>query len=438
MPRDPYDIRAILEEMTLGLIASMKRNLTRHEREEEELGFKWEQWQAAKLRGLTAYRKRNKLLIREAKAATEELVEDVIQESFDAGYKANLNLWDKAVNLVLKPFGKRRMPFQGEIIVPPNIRPPVPPTLPDPVTGEAKPVPWNQLPEEAPEEEFFAINEKKLEALQDGIKKDLNKALGAAHRQMDDVYREVIYKASHYTAAGAKTMDQAVDMATKDFLERGLDCITYKDGRKVTIAAYAEMALRAVSQRATFLGEGKRRDEWGVYTVVMSAHANCSPWCLPYQGTVMIDDVYTSLTPEQAAQFAKDTGYELLSTAFKNNAFHPACRHTLATFFPGVSNLPVKPEPEKAKVLYEAEQKQRYMERQVRRYKRLLAGSLDKDNQIRYALKVNEWEARLKKHLAEFDELRRDERREKIPGEMSKRERQKLLKSPDTKALGSG
>ena len=73
-------------------------------------------------------------------------------------------------------------------------------------------------------------------------------------------------------AAGAKTLDQAIDMATKEFLDSGIDCIEYKNGRRVNIASYAEMALRTASQRAVLLGEGKKRDEWGIHTAVSYTH----------------------------------------------------------------------------------------------------------------------------------------------------------------------
>ena len=172
------------------------------------------------------------------------------------------------------------------------------------------------------------------------------------------------------------------------------------------------MALRTASQRATFLGEGKKRDELGVYTVLMSSHDNCSPMCLPYQGTVMIDDVYTSLSKEDALQMARETRYELLSEAMKNHAFHPNCRHSLRTFFPGINSIPEPADDEKAVANYEAEQKQRYLERGIRMYKRLYEGSVDEVNQARYKKKVNEWTERLKEHISEHDHLRRDRTRE--------------------------
>ncbi len=52
-----YNIREIYQQMELDLIRSMKRNLSRHEKEEVKQGFKFEQWQSAKLRDLERFRK---------------------------------------------------------------------------------------------------------------------------------------------------------------------------------------------------------------------------------------------------------------------------------------------------------------------------------------------------------------------------------------------
>ena len=60
---DPYNLRRIFEEMELELVKSLRRNLKRHQKEEEEEGFRWEMWQKAKLRNLQKYRKENKEII---------------------------------------------------------------------------------------------------------------------------------------------------------------------------------------------------------------------------------------------------------------------------------------------------------------------------------------------------------------------------------------
>lgn len=283
MSKSPYDIRAIFDEMTINLVNSMRRNLARHKGEEENVGFRFDQWQRAKLRNLRQYRKANKRIIDNAGKEAEQLVDDVLRQSFTEGESRFERLWNRAVNFFLKPFGKQRIVSSGEVDFPEDFRPPL----------SSEPRAYAELPKAPPEADFFGMNDKKLKALQDSVKGDLKKAQHGVLRRMDDVYRQVIYKAEVHMTAGAKTLDQAIDAATKEFLERGIDCITYSNGRRATIPAYAEMALRTASQRATFLGEGKKRDEWGIYTVVMSAHDNCSPWCLPFQGTVMIDDVYT-------------------------------------------------------------------------------------------------------------------------------------------------
>lgn len=383
MARDPYEIRKIYEEMESELIASMQRTLARHTAWEMDEGFQWEQWQLTKLRELQAYRRRNAEIIGKASGKAETLVDEVLLGSFAAG--------EQNVDMIVR----------AAIDLPDDFKEDVAREV---LAGRI----FDDLPDAGLEDSFFSVNEKKLEALQESVKGDLRKAEHAALRKMDDVYRQTLYRAEVNMAAGAKTLKQAVDMSTREFLEKGIDSVEYSNGRRINIASYAEMALRTASQRATFMGEGKKRNEWGIYTVVMSAHANCSPMCLPYQGTVMIDDVYSNGTQEVDQKLVP------LSVAMENHAFHPNCRHTLSTFFPGISQLPAPIDDEKAVENYEAEQKQRYIERNIRRYKRLLEGSFDEVNQRRYAKKVTEWNERMNNHLAQFPHLRRDKTREQV------------------------
>lgn len=63
---------------------------------------------------------------------------------------------------------------------------------------------------------------------------------------------------------------------------------------------------------------------------------------------------------------------------------------------------------------YKNEQKQRYIERQIRRYKRLAEGSLDEENIKKYNGKVREWQKIMREFLKENPQLRRAYRREKI------------------------
>jgi Phage minor capsid protein 2 len=361
-----YNIRNIFAEMELDLIKSMQRNLKRHEDEEEEMGFEWEQWQQRKLQNLQKYRKETRQIIRKHEPEVEQAVDTGIRGAFRRGVDRVRSLWDK-------------------------------------ITGKKPKV----EAEDGSDSSFFKINEERVNALAEASQNDLKQARHAMLRQADDVYRQTIYKAQVYLNSGAASLNQAVDMATKDFLDKGFDCIEFSNGRRMNVASYAEMALRTSSQRAVFAGEGAKRDQLGIRTVVISAHANCSKLCLPYQGKVFIDDVYSKGTK-------KDGKYPLLSTAIANGLFHPGCRHNMTTFVPGKSRLPLPVDDEEALENYEAEQRQRYMERQIRKYKRREAGSIDSANQEAANAKVKEWQKRLREHIKANEHLRRDSRRERI------------------------
>jgi len=76
--------------------------------------------------------------------------------------------------------------------------------------------------------------------------------------------------------------------------------------------------------------------------------------------------------------------------------------------------LPEIPDGEKALEYYKAEQQQRYIERQIRKYKRLAEGSIDEENRKKYNAKVREWQGVMREFLKENPQLRRSYRREKI------------------------
>lgn len=405
--KDPYSLREIFQQMELDLIKSLMRNFERHKKEELKEGFRWEQWQLVKLRNLVKFRKKNKEIINEYSKPIEEAIEEVLQESFNTG-EANV---EKAIEKAQEVTGEIKLP--EDINIPKEIK-----TLPEAKIEPKQPKEMTplkdvieeimekakentELPAAPPEESFFGANEKKLNALIDTVKNDLKEAQKAVLRKMEDVYRQVIYKAEMNMTAGAKTLEQAIDMATKEFLDKGINCIEYKDGKRVNVASYAEMALRTASQRATFLGEGKKRDEWGIHTVVVTAHATTCELCAPWQAKILIDDVFSSGSKA-------DGEYPLLSKAMKAGLLHPNCRHTLGTYFPGVTKIPVIPDEETAKRYYEAEQQQRYIERQIRKWKRVEAGSLSPCNQAKASEKVKEWQDRLKEHLKNDPQLRRD------------------------------
>lgn len=376
-----YDIRKIFEQMELDLISSMHRAFYFHQKQQQEEGFNWEQWQRTKLRGLEKYRKRNKKIVESYNKPIQEAIDRELEDKFISGQQYVENLIDN-VKVQFPEDIKESQTFKEYIA--------------------------NELGKESnppKEENFFGVNEKKLNALQEAVRNDLKKAQYSVLRKMDDVYRQTIFKTHMYLQSGTKTLNQAADMATKDFLDKGINSIVYKDGKRVNIASYAEMCLRTASQRATFLGEGKKRDEYGIHLVVVTAHANTCKMCEPWQGKVLIDDIFSHGTKE-------DGNYPLLSEAVEKGFLHPNCRHTLATYFTGITRLPVVPDGKEAIKVYEAEQKQRYYERQLRKWKRFEAGTCDEESKGIAHNKVKELQNVLRKHIEDNKQLRRNYNRE--------------------------
>lgn len=343
-----YDITEAFKRIEDELIASMIRNMDRHRAEETDEGIQWSMWQTEQLKALEKYKKENqkkykkqftdinsqiKALITEARARGDMEQEIVILNAIKNGFKG------------AKKAGKG-------------------------ATAE-----------------FFKLNDRKLEALIEATIRDAERAETSVLRMADDQYRRIVFNAQVYANTGAGTYEKAVDMATKDFLAAGLNCVEYANGARHTIADYADMAIRTASKRAYLQGEGAKRQEWGITTVIMAKRGNPCPKCLPFVGKVLIDDVWSSGKKS-------DGKYPLMSTAIARGLYHPRCKDSHTTYFPGMTTADDTWTEEELEAIGETnrqEAKQQYAVRQAEKYGRLAKYSLDKENQKKYKTKEKTW-----------------------------------------------
>lgn len=235
--------------------------------------------------------------------------------------------------------------------------------------------------------EFFKLNDRKLNALIEATQNDFDKAERAVLRMAEDQYRQVIFSAQVYANTGVGTYEQAVDMATKDFLSRGINCIQYANGTRHTISDYADMAIRTAAKRAYLVGEGEKRKEWGITTVIMNKRGNACPKCLPFVGKVLIDDVWSG--GKQS-----DGPYILMSYAMAHGLYHPRCKDGHTTYFEGISTPGASYTKEELKKIeddYRKEQKLQYAKRQAEKYSRLAENTLDEKSKMKYSQKAKLW-----------------------------------------------
>lgn len=318
------DIAALFDALELDLVKSLHRCLARHQQQEQTEGGQngtprhWQAWQAAKLRDLRRFRRENTAILGE------------YRDRIDADTRTLLE--EEAV--------------QGG------------------------------------SDGFFRMSDERMTALLNEMQQANEQSERAALRYMNDMYRKTILRTAVAMQAGGQPLQQATDAATRDFLDQGIACIRYRNGRRVNISTYAEMALRTAGTRAMLMGEAAQRERLGLDTVLVSQYGACSKTCLPWQGLVYIDDVFQPYhgprTPGGTYGISRNgRQYPLLSVAMQGGLFHPNCRHTLSTWVEGVSTRPRPMDKAKVEAAAQLEAKQRALERSVRKAKRQAAGLCD-------------------------------------------------------------
>lgn len=206
-------------------------------------------------------------------------------------------------------------------------------------------------------------------------------------RRADDQYRRIIFNAQMYANTGAGTVQKAVDMATKDFLMRGIDCIEYKNGARHTISDYADMAIRTAERRAYLWGKGQKRKEWGLSLVIVNKRGDhpC-PQCAKWVGKVLIDDVYSGGKP--------DGKHTLLSEAMEQGFLHPRCKDGFTTYFPGITTVPdpaTEDDLREAEQAEDIEQRRQHAERMAEKWDRRAKYSLDPADKHASEARAEEW-----------------------------------------------
>lgn len=337
--KNEYDVAAAFDAIEDDLIAGIIRNLKRHKAEEIATGLDWAQWQIVQLAALELYRKENERRFRKQFNAIDEAIGRIITEYRKDGRTKTEAEIAEAI----------RKGFKG-------YKPPGGVGL-----------------------EFFKVNDRRINALINATRHDFKIAQISVLRQAEDEYRRIIFNAMVYQNTGAATYEKAVDMATKDFLRAGINSIVYKNGSRHSMKEYSRMALKTAGKRAYLTGEGEKRREWGISLVIMNRRTDACPKCMPFQGKVMIDDVWSGGKP--------DGKHMLTSAAIESGLYHPNCKDSHTTYFEGISSPPEKLSRAYIRQVEDharADAKRNYLENQEEKYRRMAEYSLDEENRKKY------------------------------------------------------
>lgn len=354
------DIKKIYQEMELELISSMKRNLSRHLKEETKVGFEFTQWQAETLKEVKRFQKENKAIINNYTKPLSTEISKQLKNELKQGSKQEFKRYK---NIIGKDYKYSD-----------NLR-----------------------------HSFFYLNDRKIVNLIKEVRESTRTANTACFRMMNDQYRKVISKAVMFSNHGVISPRQAIDMATREFLGAGINCIEYKDGRRVNIADYCDMAVRTANTRAQLIGEGQFRQEIGEHLVKPTRHNTSCEKCAKWEGRILIDDVYSGGTK-------KDGKYPLLSEAMADGFFHPRCRHGLPTYYKELDEVEFDDNGPTETTLSNYQNDLNYINNNIQKYERLIVGSLCIENINKYKERKEIYEGKKKAMSTNSNQMYNDDK----------------------------
>lgn len=230
---------------------------------------------------------------------------------------------------------------------------------------------WEQSGRKLTKDSSFTRLIREMSIVTAGTLKNLTRTMGfkGAHdfASIRDLYIHSLDKALLKMAAGAFSYDQAVNDCIKELAKSGLRSVDYASGRSYQLDTAVRMCIRTACHQLSGKISMRNCETTGTDLVEVDAHWGARPDHAVWQGKVY-------------SRSGKNKKYPPLSICRYGAAdglMGVNCRHRFYPFFEGIS-VPNKWEPEpgakeyngKKYSYYDATQRQRKMERDIRATKR--------------------------------------------------------------------
>lgn len=171
-------------------------------------------------------------------------------------------------------------------------------------------------------------------------------------KAMDNAYTQV--------ASGSMSYSEALVEAINGIVKDGV-IVEYPSGHTDTIETATLRCIRTGVSQATGRIQMARMDEMGVDLVLVSSHLGARPDHQIWQG-----DIYSrSGTDPKYPDFVQSTGYGTVTGLCGAN-----CRHNFGPYIEGMHNPFEDYDSEENRKAYETQQRQRTLERRIRKTKR--------------------------------------------------------------------
>ncbi|MFF0001301.1 phage minor capsid protein [Streptomyces avermitilis] len=257
-----------------------------------------------------------------------------------------------------------------------------------------------------------------------------------------DTYRAVVSSVAATPLLGTGTRRQATQDAMRRFADAGIRSFVDQAGRRWQLTSYAEMAVRTATGRAATEAHMRTLAEHGVDLVVVSDAPRECPLCAPWEGRVLSiggPEGARTVDVEHATEDDRMVNVRVagsLDEARARGLQHPNCRHSVSAYTPGLTRIEqATSDPDG----YAAGQRQREIERGIRKWKRREAAAVTPEAQRAARAKVREWQGTMRDHLAAHPDLRRNPTREKLgAGNLPEPRREATPEQVDAARVWSG
>lgn len=233
-------------------------------------------------------------------------------------------------------------------------------------------------------------------------------------RSTEDIYRSITEMVSARAMATGAPYDKILQNSLNEYADRGITSFIDKAGRRWGIDTYAEMAVRTANNRAHNQGRKDQYQELGVELILTSWHHASAPQCIPYQGKILALSGQAGPRQVQDRATGKMITVEVTATldeAIENGYHHPNCAHVDTAYIPG---MPLPKVPDVRPEEHEAAQRQRRIERHIRKWKKREAVAISPAEQRKSRQHIRAWQKAQRDHVGSHDFLTRRYEREQI------------------------
>jgi hypothetical protein len=235
---------------------------------------------------------------------------------------------------------------------------------------------------------------------------------GGIDRAVADAYLSI---AGTVAASAGSDRRAVLERHLAVYAGAGIGGFTDPHDRVWGMATYAEMTVRTAAGSAALDGYLDTIRPVPEALVQVSASAIECPKCEPWEGQILsladISGARELVLPGPGGRGHEITVAGSVSEARAAGLCHPNCRHTLTTYLPGVTRPPVRPDAGGA--TYADTQRQRYLERQARRWTRVAAAAPSEDARRAANVRASHYQTRIGQ-LTDATGLERHRERERV------------------------